>query len=38
LLTLPWEDGGVVACSEAVSLNNPDELLARVVEVELELV
>ena len=38
LLALPGEDGGIVAGREGVALDNPDELLARVVEVELELV
>jgi len=38
LLALPGEDGRIVAGNEGVALNNPDELLARVVEVELELV
>ena len=38
LLALPRVDRGVVAGDEGVALDNPDELLARVVEVELELV
>jgi hypothetical protein len=38
LLTLPGVDDGVSAVSEGITLHNPDELLARVVEVELELV
>ena len=38
LLALPGEDGGIVAGHEGITLHNPDELLARVVEVELELV
>ena len=38
LLALPREDGGIVAGHEGIALDNPDELLARVVEVELELV
>ncbi len=38
LLTLPGEDGRIVAGNEGIALDNPDELLARVVEVELELV
>ena len=38
LLALPGVDGGIIACHEAVALDNPDELLARVVEVQLELV
>ena len=38
LLTLVGADDGVVAAREGVALDNPDELLARVVEVELELV
>jgi hypothetical protein len=38
LLTLPGEDGRIVAGNEGVALHNPDELFARVVEVELELV
>jgi hypothetical protein len=38
LLTLPRVDDVVIAADEAVTLDNPDELFARVVEVELELV
>jgi hypothetical protein len=38
LLALPGEDGRIVAGDEGVALDNPDKLLARVVEVELELV
>ena len=38
LLALPRVDRGVVAGDEGVALDNPDELLARVVEVELQLV
>ncbi len=38
LLALPGEDGRIVAGHEGIALDNPDELLARVVEVELELV
>ena len=38
LLTLPGEDGRIVAGNEGVALHNPDEFLTRVVEVELELV
>jgi len=38
LLALPGVDDGVVAADERVALYNPDELLARVVEVELDLV
>ena len=38
LLALPGEDGRIVAGHEGIALHNPDELLARVVEVELELV
>ena len=38
LLALPGVDGGIIAGHEAVALDNPDELLARVVEVQLELV
>ena len=38
LLTLPWVDDVVVARHERVTLNDPDELLAWVVKVELELV
>ena len=38
LLTLPRVDDRVVAGHEGVALDHPDELLARVVEVELELV
>ena len=38
LLTLPRVDRDVVAGDEGVTLDNPHELLARVVEVELELV
>jgi hypothetical protein len=38
LLTLPGVDDGVGAVNEGIALHNPDELLARVVEVELELV
>ena len=38
LLSLPGVDDGISAVSEGITLHNPDELLARVVEVELELV
>ena len=38
LLTLPGVDDGVIAADVAVALDNPDELLTRVVEVELDLV
>jgi len=38
LLSLPLVDDVVVAGDEGVALNDPDELLARVVEVQLELV
>jgi len=38
LLALPGADDVVVAADEGITLDNPDELLARVVEVELELV
>jgi hypothetical protein len=38
LLTLPGVDDGISAVNEGITLDNPDELLARVVEVELELV
>ena len=38
LLALPGVDDRVVARHEGVALDNPDELLARVVEVELDLV
>ena len=38
LLTLPWVDDVVIARHEGVALDNPDKLLTRVVEVELELV
>ena len=38
LLTLPWVDDVVVARHERVALDDPDKLLAWVVEVELELV
>lgn len=38
LLTLPGVDDGVIARDIRVALDNPDKLLARVVEVELELV
>jgi hypothetical protein len=38
LLTLPGVDDGVIARHEGVTLDNPDKLFARVVEVELELV
>jgi len=38
LLALPGVDDGVIARHERIALDNPDELLARVVEVELELV
>ena len=38
LLALPGVDDCIVAIDEAVALNNPDELLARVVEVQLDLV
>jgi hypothetical protein len=37
-LSLPRVDDVIIAAYEAVTLHNPDELLARVVEVELELV
>ena len=38
LLALPGVDDVVVAGDEGVALDNPDELLARVVEVQLQLV
>ncbi len=38
LLALVGTDDGVIARDERVTLDNPDELLARVVEVELQLV
>ena len=38
LLALPRVDDVVVAADEGVALDNPDELLARVVEVQLQLV
>ena len=38
LLALPEVDDRVIARDERVALDNPDELLARVVEVELDLV
>ena len=38
LLSLPGVDDGISAVSEGITLHNPDELLTRVVEVELELV
>ena len=38
LLALPAIDDGIIARRERITLNNPDKLLARVVEVELELV
>jgi hypothetical protein len=38
LLTLPWVDDVVIARCKRVALDDPDELLAWVVEVELELV
>ena len=38
LLALPGGNDVVVAADEGVALDNPDKLLARVVEVELELV
>ena len=38
LLTLPWVDDVVIARDKRVALDDPDELLAWVVEVELELV
>ena len=38
LLALPGRDNAIVARHEGVALDNPDELLARVVEVELDLV
>ena len=38
LLALPAVDDRVIARRERITLNNPDKLLARVVEVELELV
>ena len=38
LLALPGVDDVVIAASERVTLHNPDELLARVVEVQLQLV
>ena len=38
LLTLEGLDDGIIAADEGITLNNPDELLARVVEVELDLV
>ena len=38
LLTLPWVDDVVVARDERVALDDPDQLLAWVVEVQLQLV
>ena len=38
LLSLPWADNVVVARDEGIALDNPDKLLARVVEVEADLV
>jgi len=38
LLTLEGLDDGIIAADEGITLNHPDELLARVVEVELDLV
>jgi len=38
LLTLPWVDHSVVAGHERIALHHPDQLLARVVEVQLQLV
>ncbi len=38
LLALPLVDDGIIARDERVALDDPDELLARVVEVELQLV
>jgi hypothetical protein len=38
LLTLPWVDDGVNAQDERVALDDPDELLAWVVKVQLQLV
>ena len=38
LLALPGVDDTVIARNEGVALDNPDELLARVVEVQLQLV
>ena len=38
LLSLPWVDDGIIARHVRVTLDDPDELLARVVEVELQLV
>ena len=38
LLSLPRVDDVVIAADERVTLNNPDKLLARVVEVQLQLV
>jgi hypothetical protein len=38
LLALPGVDDGVIARYEAVALDHPDELLARVVKVQLDLV
>jgi len=38
LLSLVGADNRVIAAREGITLNNPHELLARVVEVELELV
>ena len=38
LLSLPRVDDSIIAADEGVALDNPDELLARVVEVELDLV
>ena len=38
LLALPGVDNRIVAADERITLDNPDELLTRVVEVELELV
>ena len=38
LLALPWVDDGIIARDERVALDDPDELLAWVVEVQLQLV
>lgn len=38
LLALPGVDDGVITRHEGIALDNPDELLARVVEVQLQLV
>jgi hypothetical protein len=38
LLSLPGEDGGIVAGHEGVTLDNPHKFLTRVVEVQLQLV